>query len=101
MRLWINIALFLTPFVVFFAYAYWANPRRRAKGDDPLRTPWFYLLVLALVLAIGGFFVLRATIDPPEGCYIPARVVEGKLEPARYEPCDGSRPGHIPAPTQP
>ena len=100
-RLFINVLLFLLPFVLFFAYAAWANRRRAANGEDPLNTPWYWLIACALALAIIGFFVLRIFITDNEGCYVPARMVDGKFERAQYVPCDGSRPGHIPEPSAP
>ena len=80
MRLLTNILLFLAPFVVFFAYAHFANRRRAIDGGDPLRTPWYWLVIAGLVLGIAGFFAMRIGADPHEGCYVRATVdAEGKL----------------------
>jgi hypothetical protein len=100
-RIVVNILLFLLPFVLFFAYAAWANRRRRTNGEDPLNTPWYWLIACGLLLAIIGFFVLRAFITDTPGCYIPARMVDGKMVKAEYVECDGSRPGAIPEPSAP
>ena len=79
-----DVLLFLLPFVAFFSYAVWANRRRARNGIDPLRTPWFWLLVTGLVLAIGGFFVLRATLEPHTGHYVPAVTnSDGSVSPER------------------
>lgn len=81
MRIITNILLFLLPFAVFFTYAHFANRRRAIDGGDPLRTPWYWLIIAGLVLGIAGFFVMRLTADPHTGgCYVPARVgADGKL----------------------
>ena len=52
MRIITNIVLFLLPFAVFFAYAHVANRRRAIDGGDPLRTPWYWLVIAGLGLAI-------------------------------------------------
>ena len=57
MRIVFNILLFLLPFAAFFLYARYANAKRARAGHDPLETPWFWLVAIALVLAIAGFFV--------------------------------------------
>lgn len=102
MRLFlIDLALFLTPFVLFFAYARFVNPRRVGAGNDPLRTPWFWLIVVALVLAIAGFFVLRAIMPQHTGTYVPARVgPDGKLIPGHFEG-DDDAPPYVPPPETP
>ncbi len=74
MRIVTNILLFLLPFVVFFTYAHFANKRRALDGGDPLRTPWYWLVILGLILAIGGFFAMRLGADPHPGCYVRAHV---------------------------
>ncbi len=80
MRIVWNILLFLLPFVVFFAYAHFANRSRAAKGSDPLQTPWYWLIILGLVLAIAGFFVFRIGADRQEGCYVRAHTgPDGKV----------------------
>lgn len=80
MRIFWNVLLFLLPFVVFFSYAYFANRSRAAKGTDPLQTPWYWLIILGLILAIAGFFVLRIGADPHEGCYVRAHTdANGKV----------------------
>lgn len=81
MRIVFNILLFLLPFAVFLSYAHFANRSRAANGGDPLKTPWYWLLIAGLGLAIGGFFLMRATADPHKGgCYVPASTdPSGKL----------------------
>ena len=80
MRLVTNILLFLLPFAVFFTYAYFANRRRALDGGDPLRTPWYWLIILGLALGIAGFFAMRLTADSQTGCYVPAHVgPDGKV----------------------
>ena len=97
----IDMALFLTPFVLFFAYVYWANPRRVAAGNDPLRTPWFWLWIAALVLAIAGFVVMRFVVDEHTGTYVPAQMgPDGKLIPGHFEGDDDAAP-NVPPPRTP
>lgn len=80
MRIATNILLFLLPFVVFFTYAHFANKRRALDGGDPLRTPWYWLGILGLILGIAGFFAMRMTADPQQGCYVRAHVgADGKV----------------------
>jgi hypothetical protein len=75
-----NILLFLLPFAVFFTYAYFANKSRAANGGDPLKTPWYWLVIIGLALGIAGFFVMRLTADPHTGCYVRAHVdANGKV----------------------
>lgn len=74
MRIITNIVLFLLPFAVFFAYAHVANRRRAIDGGDPLRTPWYWLIIAGLGLAIAGFVFMRLTADPHQGCYVRAYV---------------------------
>ena len=94
MRIVYEILLFLLPFVAFFTYARWANRRRATNGKDPLQTPWFWLVALGLVLAIGGFFAMRALIPEHTGHYIPATIgPDGKLIPGHFEG-DG-QPPHV------
>lgn len=97
----IDLALFAAPFVLFFLYARYANRRRAVAGSDPLRTPWFWLIVAALVLAIAGFFVLRAVMNQHTGQYVPAQMgPDGKLIPAHYEG-DDDAPPYVPPPQTP
>ncbi|MFT3811339.1 MAG: DUF6111 family protein [Micropepsaceae bacterium] len=80
MRIVWNVLLFLLPFAVFFAYAHFANRSRAAKGTDPLATPWYWLVIAGLVLAIAGFFGFRLGADPHEGCYVRAHTdADGKV----------------------
>lgn len=85
MRIIVNILLFLLPFAVFFTYAWFANQRRAAGGEDPLKTPWYWLIILGLLLGIAGFFAMRFMADPNEGCYVRARTgADGKVIPAHF-----------------
>ena len=43
-------------------------------GGDPLRTPWYWLVIAGLGLAIAGFVFMRLTADPHQGCYVRAYV---------------------------
>jgi hypothetical protein len=101
MRWLINLALFLTPFLVFFTYARWANARRSATGRDPLLPPWYWLAVLGLVFAVTGFFIMRAFENPHTGEYVPAAVgPDGRVIPGHYVG-DDDRPARVAPPQQP
>lgn len=104
-RVLYEVLLFALPFIVFFSYAVWANSRRRARGDDPLQTPWYWLVVLGLVFAIAGFFIISATQPAHTGRYIPAQVgPDGKIIPGHYEGDGGPPvvpPPHAPPPEPP
>lgn len=87
MRLVANILLFLLPFAVFFAYAHFANRARAANGGDPLKTPWYWLWILGLALGIAGFFAMRLTADPHQGCYVRAHAgPDGKVVAGYFSP---------------
>jgi len=80
LRLLTNLLLFLLPFAVFFSYAFFANKRRALDGGDPLRTPWYWLIIAGLVLGVAGFFGMRLTADPHRGCYVRAHTdAKGKV----------------------
>lgn len=97
----VDLLLFLLPFAVFFTYAIWANRQRSLSGIDPLKTPWFWLMIAGLVLAIGGFFVLRAMTEEHTGIYVPAVTnPDGSVTPGHYEGDDHQRP-HVDKPETP
>ena len=79
--LFTEVALFLTPFVLYAAYL-WAT--RNGVLDPgawpPMRLAW---LLLASVLLMTGFFVMLAQFGgvPARSTYVPAHLDNGKLEP--------------------
>lgn len=99
-RILINIALFFVPFIVYFAYARWANARRAVNGTDPLQTPWFWLVIAGLACAVAGFVVPQFFVKPNSGQYVPAQVIDGKLVPGHFEGDNDQKP-HIEPPHAP
>ena len=70
----------LTPFVL---YALYVRLTRRKDPEKVLNTPWFWLLVVGLVLVI---IALIATAmfggSDPLGTYVPPRVEDGRIVPS-------------------
>jgi Family of unknown function (DUF6111) len=78
-----EIALFLTPFVVYAAFlvatragilqpSAWTMPRLAG------------LLIAALILVVGSFLLLaQFSGAPPGSTYVPAHIEDGKLVPGR------------------
>jgi hypothetical protein len=76
-----EIALFLTPFAIYAAYlvatragilqpSAWTPPRLAG------------LLIAALILVVGSFFLLaQFSGAPPGSTYVPAHIEDGKLVP--------------------
>jgi Family of unknown function (DUF6111) len=82
-RVLTEIALFLTPFVLYAAFLIASNADvLHAKSWAPRRLAG--LLIAALVLMIGSFVVLaQFSGAPPGSTYVPAHVDEdGKFVPA-------------------
>ena len=80
-----EIALFLTPFAVYFVYL-WATRADLLHPDSwPLRT-LLTLTCLALALMFGSFLVLaHFSGKPKNSSYIPAHIENGKLLPGRVQ----------------
>ena len=78
-----EIALFLTPFVLYAAFLVATNAGvLHAKSWAPRRLAT--LLAAALVLMIGSFVVLaQFSGAPPGSTYVPAHVEDGKFVPGR------------------
>jgi hypothetical protein len=77
----IEIALFLTPFVVYAIFL-WATRSGVLKPDawSVPRIAW--LVIAAFVLMIGSFLVLAQWGgSPPGSTYIPAHVEDGRFVP--------------------
>jgi Family of unknown function (DUF6111) len=78
-----EIALFLTPFVIYAAFlvatragilqpSAWTMPRLAG------------LLIAALILVVGSFLLLaQFSGAPPGSTYVPAHIEDGKLVPGR------------------
>ena len=78
-----EIALFLTPFVLYAAFLVATNAGvLQSKSWAPRRLA--ALLAAALVLMIGSFVVLaQFSGAPPGSTYVPAHVEDGKFVPGR------------------
>jgi Family of unknown function (DUF6111) len=87
-RVFIELLLFLTPFLVFLVY-------RAASRDMMIRDRW-PLTTLVLVgagLAVAAL-VIGPLLEPSESgkCYQPAQYVDGKTVPAKEVPCEQAKP---------
>jgi hypothetical protein len=80
-----EIALFLTPFVLYAAFLVATNAGvLHSKSWAPRRLAT--LLTAALVLMIGSFVVLaQFSGAPPGSTYVPAHVEDGKFVPGRAQ----------------
>ena len=82
-----NLLLFFLPWVLYGLYVVYARRRARLAGQAGPgfeHTPWFWLTVSGLLLAIAGFAYLAATGGaPPDSAYQPARVIDGKVVPGQ------------------
>ena len=76
-RVLTEIALFLTPFVLYVAFLVATNAAvLHLKSWAPRRVA--SLLIVALILTIGSFVVLaQFSGAPPGSTYVPAHVEEG------------------------
>jgi uncharacterized membrane protein len=76
-----RMALFLLPFVVYFAFVLLfpvVSPRKL--------TPWIALVIAGLVLVAGSFVWLGLTEGwTTNGRYVAAHVVDGKIVPGHVE----------------
>ena len=79
--LFIEVALFLLPFAVYAAFLWVARAGVvDASAWRPSRIA--SLLIVALVLMIGSFFMLASLGGaPPGSTYVPAHLDGGKLRP--------------------
>ena len=79
--------IFGLPFILFFIWA-WIARRRAAAGMAPLQqTPWVSLSIVGIVLVVVALFATRLSEDDTNkgGTYIPPKLVNGVIEPARVE----------------
>lgn len=76
-----EIALFLTPFVLYAVFLIASNAGvLQTKSWAPRRLA--LLLIAALVLMIGSFVVLaQFSGAPPGSTYVPAHIEDGKFVP--------------------
>jgi hypothetical protein len=70
----------LAPFVLYALYV------RITRAKDPeraLNTPWFWLLIVGLVLMIATMFATATfTGDNPDGTYVPPHMEDGRIVPS-------------------
>jgi hypothetical protein len=76
-----EIALFLTPFVVYAVFL--ALTRTRILQSSAWTMPRLTgLLIAALILVVGSFLLLaQFSGAPPDSAYVPAHIENGKLVP--------------------
>jgi hypothetical protein len=87
-RVFIELLLFLTPFMVFLVY-------RAASRDMMIRDRWplTTLVVIGTVIAVLGL-VIPPLLEPSEQgkCYQAAQYIDGKTIPAKEIPCAEAKP---------
>ena len=79
-RIIVHLLPFLLPFLLYGLYLWHA---KRSGKDGPEATPWFWLAVVGLVLAVLGFVVYGAFFEEDLGPYAPARFEDGRIVPGR------------------
>jgi len=79
--------VFGLPFVLYAIWAFMAR-RRAAAGDPPLQeTPWIWLSIVGLVLAILALFVTGVVPgNPTDATYTSPRLENGVIVPAEATP---------------
>ena len=78
-----ELALFLTPFVVYAIYLLATNSAVLARASWPPKT-LATLAIVALVLMLGSFVYLsHFSGAPPGSTYEPAHMEDGKFVPGR------------------
>ncbi|MEO1199020.1 MAG: DUF6111 family protein [Pseudomonadota bacterium] len=81
----IQLLLFLTPFVVAGLFMYFTRPGF-ALGHLVERDRFFWLSCTGLGLVIAGFITLGAFSGAEPGqTYVPAREVDGEIQPGYFE----------------
>jgi hypothetical protein len=87
-RIFIELLLFLTPFMVFLVY-------RSASRDMMIRDRWplTTLVIIGAVIAVLGL-VIPPLLEPSDRgkCYQAAQYVDGKTIPAKEIPCEQAKP---------
>lgn len=87
-RIFIELLLFLTPFMVFLVY-------RAASRDMMIRDRWplTTLVIIGTALAAAAL-IITPLLEPSEShkCYQAAQYVDGKVIPAREIPCTEAQP---------
>src|SRR5262245_8231288 len=87
-RIFIELLLFLTPFMVFLVY-------RAASRDMMIRDRWplTTLVVIGAAIAVLGL-VVPPLLEPSEQgkCFQAAQYVDGKTIPAKEIPCAEAKP---------
>jgi hypothetical protein len=77
----IEVALFLTPFVIYAAFLILTRSQVIHADAWPMRRV-AALVIASLVLVVGSFFFLsQFSGAPPGSTYVPAHVQDGKFVP--------------------
>jgi hypothetical protein len=97
-RIFVELLLFLTPFMVFLVY-------RAASRDMMIRDRWpLTTLVLIGTGLAAAALIITPLLEPSEStkCFQPAQYVDGKVIPAKEVPCaEAQPPGALTGPTAP
>jgi hypothetical protein len=92
-RIFVELLLFLTPFMVFLVY-------RAASRDMMIRDRWplTTLVIIGTVVAVLGL-IIPPLLEPSEQgkCYQAAQYIDGKTIPAKEIPCAEAKPPGVTA----
>ena len=87
-RIFIELLLFLTPFMVFLVY-------RAASRDMMIKDRWpLTTLVLIGTALAAAALIITPLLEPSEStkCYQAAQYVDGKVIPSKEIPCTEAQP---------
>ena len=87
-RIFVELLLFLTPFMVFLVY-------RAASRDMMIRDRWpLTTLVLVGTGLAAAALIITPLLEPSDSnkCYQAAQYVDGKVLPAKEVPCAEAQP---------
>ncbi len=86
--------MFVLPFIVFHLWRMVGTPNDATPDDVPV-TPTTWLTVIGAGLALVSALWLGLTHESEEsgqGRYVPPTVVDGEVQPGRFEPDEGEVP---------
>jgi len=82
----IEVALFLTPFVAYAAYVWFAKGEMLEQEHWPLRVVAILAGIALALVAACFLLVVHFSGEPIGSTYVPAHMEDGKLIPGRVEP---------------
>jgi hypothetical protein len=88
-QLAIGLALFLTPFTLYWMFLWLARPAGFGPAKDPAWTPivlrWLTITALLLVIATFVVWAWQTGGAPPNANYAPAHMENGQLVPGTFK----------------